>query len=135
MATEITSLAPAVADIYSQSGGSDVKRFTPAQPTAAASQPGPAEQPTAKPERRQVEAAVAELRERMQMLRTSIQFSIDDDTDKMVIKVIDVEKQQVILQLPPAYMLALAKLFAGDKFSGDKSARALPQGLLIQDKA
>ena len=134
MATEITSLAPAVVDIYSPSGGADVKRFTPAQPTAAASQPGPAEPPTAKPERRQVEAAVTELRERMQMLRTSIQFSIDDATDKMVIKVVDVENQQVILQLPPEYLLALAKFFAGDK-GGGTPARSLPQGLLIRDKA
>jgi len=135
MANEIASLAPAVIDIHSQLGGAEVRRFTPIQQTDAVIQPDFAEQKTTKPDRRQVEAAVAELHERMQVLRTNIQFSIDDDTDKMVVKVVDVDKKQVILQLPPEYMLALAKFFAGDKVGRCASARSLPQGLLIREKA
>lgn len=53
----------------------------------------------------------------------SLEFSIDRDTDKTVVKLIDSETKQVIRQIPSTEMLAIAK--ALDKF----------QGLFVERKA
>ncbi|MFO1349961.1 MAG: flagellar protein FlaG [Gammaproteobacteria bacterium] len=87
-------------------------------------------------ERQQLEKAVAEMQDRVASLRTNIEFSIDDKTDKTVIKVIDVEKKEIILQLPPQYLLDLARFFSGDKaaFGRSVAPRSPAAGLLIRAK-
>ena len=81
-----------------------------------------------------LDQAIEELRERVQSIRrTSIDFSIDETTSRTVIKVIDVEKDEVILQMPSERLLELAKFFAGDK-TPDKD-RARRSGLLIDERA
>lgn len=47
--------------------------------------------------------------------RTSLQFNVDDVSDKMVVKVIDVEKDELIRQIPPEELLKLAA-FIKEKF-------------------
>lgn len=56
-------------------------------------------------------------------LSQNLQFSIDKDTDKTVVKLVDVNTKEVIRQIPSKEMLDLAK--ALDKL----------QGLLIKEKA
>jgi flagellar protein FlaG len=56
-------------------------------------------------------------------LNNSLQFNIDDDTGKTVVKVIDTATKEVIRQFPSEEMLSIAK--AIDKM----------QGLLIHQKA
>lgn len=53
----------------------------------------------------------------------NLEFSIDRDTDKTVVKLIDSETKQVIRQIPSTEMIAIAK--ALDKF----------QGLFVERKA
>jgi flagellar protein FlaG len=43
------------------------------------------------------------------MLNTQLQIKIDKDTDMIVIKVIDKETKKVIRQIPPEYVLKIAK--------------------------
>ena len=87
-----------------------------------------------KVDRAELDQAIEELRERVQSIRrTSIDFSIDETTSRTVIKVIDVEKDEVILQMPSERLLELAKFFAGDK-TPDKD-RARRSGLLIDERA
>ncbi len=70
---------------------------------------------TAKPEERKatetpsVQEVVKEVNEFVKPFNNSLQFSIDDDTGTTVVKVIDMETEKVIKQLPSEEMLALAK--------------------------
>ncbi len=51
---------------------------------------------------------VAKLNERMQDIRRELQFSVDDDTGKVVIKVLNAETEEVVRQIPPEEVLSLA---------------------------
>lgn len=73
--------------------------------------------------RQQVEEAVKAVNEFIKPLNNSLQFNIDDDTGKTVVKVVDMATKEIIRQFPSEEMLSIAK--AVDKM----------QGLLIQQKA
>lgn len=76
------------------------------------------------PESREIlEDAVSRLREFVQPINDSIQFTLDEDTGRTVVKVIDLQTQEVLRQIPSEEALTIAK--ALDKL----------QGLLIQNKA
>jgi flagellar protein FlaG len=59
----------------------------------------------------------------MQALAQNLQFSIDKDTEKVVVKLVDNSTKEVVKQIPSEEMLAIAK--ALDKL----------QGLLVKEKA
>lgn len=73
--------------------------------------------------RKQVEEAVKAVNEFIKPLNNTLQFNIDDDTGRTVVKVIDTSTKEIIRQFPSEEMLSIAK--AVDKM----------QGLLIQQKA
>lgn len=73
--------------------------------------------------RQQVEEAVKSVNEFIKPLNNSLQFNIDDDTGKTVVKVVDMSTKEIIRQFPSEEMLSIAK--AVNKM----------QGLLIQQKA
>ncbi len=73
--------------------------------------------------RQQLEEAVKQVNDFVKPINNSIQFSLDDDTGKTIVKVIDLATKDVIRQFPSEEMLSIAK--ALDKM----------QGLLIQQKA
>lgn len=67
---------------------------------------------------------VEQINEALQMFSSnSLEFSVDDDTESVVVKVVDKETQEVIRQIPSEEVLNIAK--ALDKL----------QGLLIKDQA
>lgn len=70
-----------------------------------------------------VTEAVDKIRQFVNPINDSIQFSIDEDSGRTVVKVVDLQTQEVIKQIPSEEALNLAK--ALDKL----------QGLLIQGKA
>ena len=70
-----------------------------------------------------LDSAVKDVQKFLQTANTNLDFSVDKDTDKLVVKVVDPSTQQVIKQIPSEDMLALAK--ALDKF----------KGLLVSQKA
>lgn len=89
--------------------------------TAAASKPAnPAEAPA---DRKQLEAAVDRIKEFVQPINKGIQFALDEDTGRSLVKVIDTQTKEVLRQIPTEEALHIAK--ALDKL----------QGLLIQNKA
>lgn len=57
----------------------------------------------------QLQKTVDELQRKVQASTPNLQFSIDHDTGKTVIKVVDTNTNEVIRQLPPEEMLQLAK--------------------------
>ncbi|MDR3323137.1 MAG: flagellar protein FlaG [Zoogloeaceae bacterium] len=70
-----------------------------------------------------LQKSVQELNEFIKPYATSLQFSIDDDLGRVVIKITDQDTQEVIKQIPSEEALELAKALGKLK------------GLLIQQKA
>lgn len=101
-------------------------------------------------DRQGVASVVDELNERIKGLRrTGLQFNLDDKVDQLVVKVMDVEKDEVIRQIPPEELLELAAFL---KERADKEAQqnewaalterglapkaaATPEGWLVDAKA
>lgn len=70
-----------------------------------------------------VEQAVGKIQETVNHLAQNLKFSIDEDTGKTVIKVMDVQTQEIIRQIPSQEAITIARTL--DKI----------QGLLLNDKA
>ena len=73
--------------------------------------------------RQQLDEAVNAVRDFVNSVNNSLSFSIDDDTGKTVVKVIDASTKEVIKQFPSEEMLAMARALNDIK------------GLLLQQKA
>lgn len=73
--------------------------------------------------REQLKAAVNSVREYIQPFNNNLEFSINDDTKQVVVKVVDSATQEVIRQIPSEEMLAIAKALDSIK------------GLLFKQKA
>ena len=78
----------------------------------------------AKPSREDVSAAVRKMNDAMLGSSQSLQFSIDEDSKDIVVKVIDQSTKEVVRQIPSKEALQIAK-------SIDK----MQQGLLIDQTA
>lgn len=70
----------------------------------------------ATPSKKDVEEAVAKLNKSVQQRAQSLLFSIDDDSHRTVVKVIDLHTQEVLRQIPTPEALEIAK--AIDAFRG-----------------
>lgn len=57
----------------------------------------------------QLQQTVDELQRKVQIVAPNLQFSIDHDTGRTVIKVVDANTKEVIRQIPPDEILRLAK--------------------------
>lgn len=73
--------------------------------------------------RQELEEAVKQVNDFLKPINNSIQFNLDDDTGKTIVKVIDLATKDVIRQFPSEEMLGIAK--AIDKM----------KGLLVQQRA
>lgn len=73
--------------------------------------------------REQTEEAVRRIKEFIQPINDSIQFSLDEDTGFTVVKVVDLQTKEILRQIPSEEAINIAK--ALDKL----------KGLLIQSKA
>lgn len=60
--------------------------------------------------------AVKKLNEYVAPALQTIEFSIDDDTDRIIVKVVDTETQKVLRQIPNEEVLAISKTL--DKLRG-----------------
>ncbi len=57
----------------------------------------------------QVESAVSKISDFVQNFQRDLQFSIDEDSDRLVVKVLDSETQKVIRQIPSEETLRIAQ--------------------------
>lgn len=57
----------------------------------------------------QVESAVSRISDYIQNFQRDLVFSIDEDSDRIVVKVIDSATQEVIRQIPEEEMLSIAR--------------------------
>ncbi|MCC7695898.1 flagellar protein FlaG [Janthinobacterium lividum] len=67
------------------------------------------------PSREELDQAVSELNQSPQVKTQGLQFSIDEDSQRTVVKVIDQETQEVLRQIPTREALEIAKSFASAK--------------------
>lgn len=97
----------------------------PAQPKTAAPVQiaNPVRETGAPPSMQQVADAVKSINKALQAQAQGVEFTIDSDSDKTIVKVVDHETKEVLRQIPSEEALAIAKAL-------DKA-----QGLLIQQKA
>ncbi len=72
---------------------------------------------------RSVQESVKKLNETIAVFNRSIQFSIDDDTSRNIVRIVDVNSKEVIRQIPSQEVIEIAQAF--DKL----------KGLLFSDKA
>ena len=106
-------------------------RLQPVIPSQSPVQPGGAvldgsravQQPDAAVPSSQLDDALHNINKSMQSLSQEIQFSIDPDSDRTIVKVVDQRTNEVIRQMPSAEALEIAK--ALDRL----------QGLLIRQQA
>lgn len=104
-AAAIRAVAPA---------GTPPAAAVPPQAVAAARQPGAADP---------LDAAISNINKSLQASGQGVEFSIDDDSKRLVVKVVDQETREVLRQMPSAEALAIAKAL-------DRS-----QGMLIKQEA
>lgn len=96
-----------------------------AVPVAAIEQQGGIalqQSPQQEPSLEQVGQAVRDINRTLQLLAPSLEFSVDADSKRTVVKVVDQETKEVIRQIPSAESLVIAQ--ALDRV----------QGLLIRQK-
>lgn len=89
----------------------------PVEPVAAVQQPAPA------PSMEQVTQALKSINEALREQSQNLEFSVDSDSDRTIVKVVDLTTQEVIRQMPSKEALEIAKAL-------DKAL-----GLLIRQKA
>lgn len=68
------------------------------------------------PDKATLTGAVQKLNDYVAPALQTIQFSIDDDTDRIIVKVVDTETQKVLRQIPNEEVLAISKTL--DKLRG-----------------
>jgi|GEM_PF-688803 len=90
--------------------------------------PGQPAKPDAGADKAAVQSAVSDIADYVQTVNRDLEFSIDDHSGRIIVKVLDSETQQIIRQIPSEEALSLArKLQAG---GNEKSG-----GLLFRDNA
>lgn len=97
------------------SSGQAVRDVSPA-PVAQAARPQPSEE--------QVNKIADELQRRVKAVASELEFSVDQSTGRLIVKVMDSRTKEVIMQIPSDQMLQLGKDL--DRFQ---------QGLLLNRKA
>lgn len=115
----ITTQAPAVAVTSTGTAPLPARSKAPAETASSNSLAtgNPAEQ------RQQLEAAVKAVQEFTRPMSGNLEFSMDDQTGKTIIKVVDTATNELIRQIPSEEMLEIAR--ALDRL----------QGILVRQKA
>ncbi|MCC7598046.1 flagellar protein FlaG [Janthinobacterium sp. FW305-129] len=113
-----TIAAASAARIDKSYVATDTPAARPAAPRTATENDTVAPQQASKePSREQLNKAVSELNQSSQIKTQGIEFSIDEDSQRTVVKVIDQETKEVLRQIPTREALELAKTFDSAKGS------------------
>lgn len=75
--------------------------------------PDAAPRPVEEAVRDELDSAVTDLQSRMQNVQRDLNFSVDDSTGEVVVKVIDGESGKVVRQIPSEEVLKLAEQLDG----------------------
>lgn len=113
-----TIAAASAARIDKSYASADTLAARPAAPRAATENGTVApQQASREPSREQLDKAVSDLNQSSQMKTQGLEFSIDEDSQRTVVKVIDQETKEVLRQIPTKEALELSKTFDSAKGS------------------
>lgn len=113
-----------ITSINGYGGIRDLATYRANTPTAETqAEPNRVETEVKQPEAKEIRQAVENLNRVIASSLQSIQFTLDDESGKVVVKVLDSETQKVLRQVPNVEILAISKNLAR------------LQGLVISDKA
>lgn len=73
------------------------------------SAPAQTEPPKAEPDLEEVKQAVKEMNDFIKQASPSIQFSLDEESGRTIVKMVDTETNQVVRQIPTKEALAISK--------------------------
>jgi flagellar protein FlaG len=138
---ETTKLMSAMVSLPDRHHPAPVRVLNDSAPSAEQRQPvaedGRNIPPSGKPEagntvsREDLNTAVSRLSDYVQSIRRTLDFSVDEDTGRTIITVMDAKTERVIRQIPPEEVLNMLDHIA----SVNKEGRHDPQGLFVQEKA
>ncbi|WP_269531995.1 flagellar protein FlaG [Chitinimonas sp. BJYL2] len=123
-ATNVSLMQPAVAQKDGQAKAvpsAEVQAAARAQAAAEVAAVAASDQATENPQ--SVQESVKKLNETIAVFNRNIQFSIDDDSRRNIVRIVDVNSKEVIRQIPSKEVIEIAQ--AIDKL----------KGLLFSDKA
>lgn len=112
-----TIAAASAARIDKSYTATDTSAARPAPRTTTENDTVAPQQASKEPSREQLNKAVSELNQSSQIKTQGIEFSIDEDSQRTVVKVIDQETKEVLRQIPTREALELAKTFDSAKGS------------------
>ncbi len=105
-----TSGTAGLPPVAAQGGAPQAAAQSPASAVQIQPLPGQTSQAQAVPERAQVEMAVAKVKVQIQAISdNSLDFSIDDNSGKTIVRVTDKESGELIRQIPSQEMLEIAR--------------------------
>jgi uncharacterized FlaG/YvyC family protein len=78
-----------------------------------------------------LEETVGKLSDFVQSIQRSLEFSVDEESGRTVVKVMDTKTDEVIRQIPPEEVLRILRNIAASGEDGERSS----QGFLVQEKA
>lgn len=108
--------------------------------TAKASSSAKPAQPVASVSKEDVKAAVEQMKDFAQVMSRQLQFDVDDESGRTVVRVLDKDSGDIIRQIPSEEVLALARQMKemmeeeSAKVAG-KGTRDQPVGLLVKTQA
>ncbi len=85
-------------------------------PSAPVDSPKAVQQAAAVPSRKELDDAVSHINKSLQTLSQDLVFSVDEDSKRTIVKVVDQKTKEVIRQMPSPEALEIAK--ALDKVTG-----------------
>ena len=94
-------------------------------PVATAKQPGAVQQAD-------VNEAVTIINDRFQKLQRNLEFSVEEDTGMVLVKVFDTETEELVRQIPAEQVVKMAQFVQEQKEDAEASSS---EGFLIEEKA
>jgi flagellar protein FlaG len=88
----------------------------PRDPAAQAAAVAPAAAPAPAPKHDDVKEAVKHIQEFVNNVTTNVQFSVDNDTGRTIVSVVDAETKQIVRQIPTQEIMKIAR--ALDRMQG-----------------
>lgn len=117
-----------------------VAQVTPIRAAQTAGSTQAVRPPASSPSKEDVTAAVAQMKDFAQVMSRQLQFDVDDESGRTVVRVLDKDSGDIIRQIPSEEVLALARQMkelmdeAGAKVAG-RGVQEQPVGLLVKTQA
>lgn len=122
-ATILSAVKPRTADAGATSGAAGAPSAVQAQPAQPRAEAQAVQTQTAPQEAESLEQTLQGAQEAAEAAGANLQFTIDKDSGKTIVKVVDSQTSEVIRQIPSEELLALAR------------SMSKTEGLLISQKA